>query len=148
MSVPSYNLFSTNRNFTQSFLSRSYGIWLDILAEEETFRRLTILPDKVPDEAKTILRSQYPTGLEELDSKSANEILVSSKNFKVALASVFHFIYFLRHSSGEVVPERLRAEQDRPAGPGPAEQGQGLLGISCDSFDQASRKSNGEKIMF
>ena len=55
---------------------KSMGLWLELQSSDETQRRVTILPDKLTDEAKTLLKSMYGGDLSELDSKIANEILV------------------------------------------------------------------------
>ena len=47
-------------------------------------KRLTILPDKMTDDTKNIMIKHYGGSIKELDSKTANEILVRSspKDFK------------------------------------------------------------------
>ncbi len=63
---------------TQLKMDKRYGIWLDLGCSDETMRRVTILPDRITEESKTILKMLYENEMDELDSKAANEILVRS----------------------------------------------------------------------
>lgn len=45
---------------------------------DETMKRLTILPDKMTDDTENVMMKYYGNLIEELDSKTANEILVRS----------------------------------------------------------------------
>lgn len=45
---------------------------------DETMKRLTILPDKMTDDTKNVMVKYYGDLIKELDSKTANEILVRS----------------------------------------------------------------------
>lgn len=54
------------------------GFWLELDSADETQKRVTILPEKLPDEAKTFLRRVFQDNITELDTKMANEILVKS----------------------------------------------------------------------
>ncbi len=62
----------------QLTMDKKYGIWLDIGESDDTMKRVTILPDKVTEENKAILKGIYVNEMEELDNKAANEILVHS----------------------------------------------------------------------
>ena len=53
---------------------REDGFWLDVEADELE-KRITILPDKIPEETRSLLKSTYQS-MEEIDQKRANEILV------------------------------------------------------------------------
>ena len=57
---------------------KSSGLYYDLSSAEETMKRITMLPEKLPDEAKTILSKFYSNTITELDSKTANEMLVKS----------------------------------------------------------------------
>lgn len=52
---------------------------------DETMKRLTILPDKMTDDTKNVMVKYYGDLIKELDSKTANEILVRSspKDLKI-----------------------------------------------------------------
>ena len=41
-------------------------------------KRITMLPEKMPDEVKNMLTNFYGAQISELDNKSANEMLVST----------------------------------------------------------------------
>ena len=57
---------------------------------DETMKRLTILPDKMMDEMKNVITALFKNEIKELDSKTANEILVKSspKDSKVRALQV------------------------------------------------------------
>ena len=57
---------------------KSSGLYYDLSSVEETMKRITMLPEKMPDEVKTILSGFYSNTITELDSKTANEMLVKS----------------------------------------------------------------------
>ena len=57
---------------------KSSGLYYDLSAVEESMKRITMLPEKMPDEVKNLLSSFYSTNITELDSKTANEMLVKS----------------------------------------------------------------------
>ncbi len=69
-------------------MDKRYGIWLDLNSTDETQRRVTLLPDRISEEGKNIIKMLYPNDLEELDSKAANEILVSTSTIFVFLPSL------------------------------------------------------------
>ena len=50
-------------------------------------KRITMLPEKMPDEVKNMLTQFYGDVISELDNKSANEMLVSA--FLMCLISLF-----------------------------------------------------------
>ena len=50
-------------------------------------KRITMLPEKMPDEVKNMLTQFYGDVISELDNKSANEMLVST--FLMCLISLF-----------------------------------------------------------
>merc|ERR1719412_253028 len=58
--------------------SKNTGLWFDVECPDETMKRLTILPDKMTDDTKNIMVKYYGDLIKELDSKTANEILVRS----------------------------------------------------------------------
>ncbi len=57
---------------------KSSGLYYDLSSVEESMKRITMLPEKMPDEVKTILSGFYSNTIAELDSKTANEMLVKS----------------------------------------------------------------------
>ena len=61
-----------NLNFKAS------GLYYDMSSLDETMKRITMLPEKMPDDVKNILTGFYSTVIKELDSKTANEMLVKS----------------------------------------------------------------------
>jgi len=58
-------------NSVQSF-------YIDITSQDETQKRITILPEKLTDDNKMILKRFFASSLQEVESKEANEILVRS----------------------------------------------------------------------
>jgi len=62
---------SLSMNSNQSF-------FIDITSGDETQKRVTILPEKLTDENKILLKRHFGTTLQEVESKEANEILVRS----------------------------------------------------------------------
>lgn len=61
-----------NLNFKNS------GLYFDLTSPDETMKRITMLPEKMPDDVKTLLTSFYTNLISELDNKTANEMLVKS----------------------------------------------------------------------
>ena len=59
-------------------MDKKLGLFLDIGTTDDTQRRVTILPDKITDDARAILEEIFKGCIEHLDSKTANEILVRS----------------------------------------------------------------------
>ena len=59
-----------NLNFEAS------GLYYDISSEDETMKRITILPDKMSDQVKNLLLSFYSNKISEMPSKLANKLLV------------------------------------------------------------------------
>lgn len=57
---------------------KSSGLYYDLSSAEETMKRITMLPEKMPDDVKNILTNFYSNAICELDSKTANEMLVKS----------------------------------------------------------------------
>ncbi|XP_046586106.1 uncharacterized protein LOC107224533 isoform X1 [Neodiprion lecontei] len=56
------------------------GPYYDPAGKDHTLKRITLLPEKISDEAKIILKTLFPSNqlLEELSSKEANDILVKA----------------------------------------------------------------------
>jgi len=54
------------------------SFYLDVKSEDETQKRITILPEKLTEENKTALKINFGDYIEDLESKDANEILVRS----------------------------------------------------------------------
>jgi len=59
-------------------MANSQGFFLDVQSPDETQKRITILPEKLNEESKVILKQHFAANLQELESKDANEILVRS----------------------------------------------------------------------
>merc|ERR1719418_126070 len=57
---------------------KSSGLYFDLSSSDETMKRITMLPEKMPDEVKNMLTNFYGAQISELDNKSANEMLVRS----------------------------------------------------------------------
>ena len=57
---------------------KSSGLYFDLSSNDETMKRITMLPEKMPDEVKNLLTTFYGELISELDNKSANEMLVST----------------------------------------------------------------------
>ena len=57
---------------------KTHGLYFDLSSPDETMRRITMLPERMPDEVKNMLTTFYSNVISELDSKSANEMLVKS----------------------------------------------------------------------
>ena len=63
-------------------MTNSLGFYLDIRSEDETQKRITILPEKLDQKdkyfCKAILEQHFSSSLKEIRSEEANEILVKS----------------------------------------------------------------------
>ena len=57
---------------------RSRGFYYDLTCNNETMKKITMLPDKMSDETKQLLKVFYEERITELDDKTANEFLVKS----------------------------------------------------------------------
>ena len=69
-------LYELTAERTGTFYIFKFVIFFDI--SDETMKRLTILPDKMTDDTKNVMMKYYGELIKELDSKTANEILVRS----------------------------------------------------------------------
>ena len=54
------------------------SFYLEVTSTDETQKRITILPEKINEESKTILKQHFGDKIQELENKDANEILVRS----------------------------------------------------------------------
>ena len=95
--MPLLFLFCSNGACTRirnalKMTSKTSGFWFDIDCSDETMKRLTILPDKMTDDTKNIMMKYYGNLIKEMDSKSANEILVRSspKDIKIRQLTQIH----------------------------------------------------------
>merc|ERR1719187_2912955 len=59
-------------------MSNTESFYLDITSQDETQKRVTILPEKLSDDNKMVLKQYFGARLNEVESKEANEILVRS----------------------------------------------------------------------
>ena len=59
-------------------MTNSQSFYLEVTSPDETQKRITILPDKLNEDSKVILKQHFSGQLQELESKDANEILVRS----------------------------------------------------------------------
>ena len=59
-------------------MTNSQGYYLDVQSQDETQKRITVLPEKLTEDNKAILKKHFGSNMQELESKDANEILVRS----------------------------------------------------------------------
>jgi len=59
-------------------MNKATGLWLDLSLSDESMRRITILPEKITEETKSLLLRLYSGAIEEIDGQTANDILVKS----------------------------------------------------------------------
>ena len=59
--------------------------FLEVQSQDETQKRITILPEKLTEENKVVLKQHFEHKLQELESKDANEILVRSSPKDIAM---------------------------------------------------------------
>ena len=78
-------LYRVRRDLNLNF--KTSGLYFDLSSNDETMKRITMLPEKMPDEVKNMLTQFYGDVISELDNKSANEMLVST--FLMCLISLF-----------------------------------------------------------
>ena len=57
---------------------KSQGLYYDLTQNDDTMKKITMLPEKMPDEVKNLLTLFYGESITELDNKLANELLVKS----------------------------------------------------------------------
>jgi len=89
----------------------SQGFFLDVQSPDETQKRITILPEKLNEESKVILKQHFATNLQELESKDANEILVRSSPKDIQKIK--------EKMMGQVVVQDKRGPGAGPDQPGP-----------------------------
>ena len=67
-------------------MTNSQSFYLEVTSADETQKRITILPDKLNEDSKVILKQHFSGNLQlqELESKDANEILVRSSPKDIA----------------------------------------------------------------
>merc|ERR1719266_3121098 len=63
----------------------SQAFFLEVQSPDETQKRITILPEKLTEENKGVLKQHFESKLQELESKDANEILVRSSPKDIAM---------------------------------------------------------------
>ena len=61
------------------------GLYYDLTSNDDTMKKITMLPEKMPDEVKNMLSVFYGETITELDNKLANELLVKSTPKTTAL---------------------------------------------------------------
>lgn len=61
------------------------AFFLEVQSQDETQKRITILPEKLTEENKVVLKQHFEHKLQELESKDANEILVRSSPKDIAM---------------------------------------------------------------
>ena len=61
------------------------GLYYDLTSNDDTMKKITMLPEKMPDEVKNMLSVFYGETITELDNKLANELLVKSTPKPTAL---------------------------------------------------------------
>jgi hypothetical protein len=50
-------------------VNKSEGLWLDLAASEESMKRITILPEKMNEDAKGLLFALYGSLIEEIEDQ-------------------------------------------------------------------------------
>ncbi len=66
------------KDLNMSEVTKKGGLFFDLSSEDETMKRITMLPEKMMDDVKQSLMSFFGNNIDELDSKTANELLVKS----------------------------------------------------------------------
>merc|ERR1719334_1173731 len=66
-------------------MANNQAFFLEVQSQDETQKRITILPEKLTEENKAVLKQHFDSKLQELESKDANEILVRSSLKDIAL---------------------------------------------------------------
>ena len=66
------------RSSIPSQMMNSAAFFLEVQSVDETQKRITILPERLTEENKAVLKQHFENRLQELESKDANEILVCS----------------------------------------------------------------------
>merc|ERR1712130_205243 len=61
------------------------SFFLEVQSPDETQKRITILPEKLTEENKAVLKQHFESKLQELESKDANKILVRSSPKNIAM---------------------------------------------------------------
>lgn len=80
-------------------MSSTQSFFLDVHSADETQKRITILPEKLTEDNKAILKQHFKDLVLELESKEANEILVRSSPKEANL---------LRNKMAGVMSDKLR----------------------------------------
>ena len=50
-------------------MNKAAGFWLDMSISDESMRRITILPEKIPDDTKNLMMQLYGSIVEEIDGQ-------------------------------------------------------------------------------
>jgi hypothetical protein len=61
-----------------NMMNKQTGLYFDLSSPDDTMKRITMLPEKMTDDVKSLLTQFYGNLITELDSKTANEMLVKS----------------------------------------------------------------------
>merc|ERR1712042_181128 len=91
-------------------MTNSQSFYLDVQSNDETQKRITILPDELSEDNKAILKQHFGSNVQELESKDANEILVRSspkemgtlKNKRIGDQQVVKFCQYPPDGAGNV----------------------------------------------
>ena len=59
-------------------MNKRTGLWLELSNADESMKRITILPERINDDTKSILMKLYGGLVEEVDNHFANDVLVKS----------------------------------------------------------------------
>ena len=59
-------------------MTNSQSFYLDVQSNDQTHKRITIIPEKLTEANKSLLRQHFHCNVQELEGKDANEILVRS----------------------------------------------------------------------
>ena len=85
-----------------------------VIISDETRKRITILPEKLNDDAKLILKRLFDPNLNEVDAKVANGMLVASSPKDSATARAA----FIRHQQQHLSATAAASNSKKPGGVG------------------------------
>ena len=58
-------------------MNKAAGFWLDMSISDESMRRITILPEKIPDDTKNLMMQLYGSIVEEIDGQVRQSLNLS-----------------------------------------------------------------------
>ena len=66
------------QDLNMSDVTKKGGLYFDMTSEDETMKRITMLPERMMEDVKNHLLTFFGNEIDELDSKTANDLLVKS----------------------------------------------------------------------